>query len=110
MELKSPRVNAARMPNYIGQSVSVVAKVIKLTGNSVAIVELSDGGQIEVRLSADSHMRDSYVEIIGRVENANTLKMQTVLNLGDKIDMAVVNHTIELMHTPAMSQYWHTKP
>jgi hypothetical protein len=25
-------------------------------------------------------------------------------------DMAVVNHTIELMHTPIMSQYWHTKP
>jgi hypothetical protein len=69
-------------------------------------------------------MSDQYVEIIGVVESATRLKMFKVMNIGDKIgmrtfapcglvlrppaDMPAVNHTIELMHTSAMSRYWST--
>lgn len=73
-------------------------------------------------------MRDGYVEIIGQVVDSSTLKMLTSMNLGDNLgksiglnrgvwlnqgwhlDMQVVNHTIELMHTPIMAPYWGTKP
>lgn len=97
------------MSRYIGERVRVVAKIVKVNAPT-AMVELSDGGQIEVKLSSDSHMGGPYVEIIGQVENEKSLKMFKAINLGDNIDMAVVNHTIELMHTPVMSQYWSTKP
>ena len=69
-------------------------------------------------------MSDQYVEIIGAVESATSLKMFKVMNIGDKIgtcicapcclvlrppaDMPAVNHTIELMHTKEMSRYWST--
>ncbi|CAG7848734.1 SubName: Full=Uncharacterized protein {ECO:0000313/EMBL:CCA69956.1} [Serendipita indica DSM 11827] len=100
MDHKAPRVNAARMRSYLGETIN---------GNR-AVVELADGGDIEVSISDDGNIRDKFVEIVGKVETPTTLKMFTALNLGDNIDMAAVNHTIELMHTAVMAEYWGTKP
>ena len=66
---------------------------------------------------------DSYVEVVGRVIDANTVQMLTFINLGDDLgeffplfsvyyslmilfasihmlDMKLVNDTIELIHDP----------
>ncbi|KAG8759950.1 hypothetical protein FRC14_004503 [Serendipita sp. 396] len=104
-----PRINGKHLPKYVSQTVRVVAKVIRLQGER-AIVEMSDGAQIEVILSPDSHMSDQYVELVARVNSTSELRMYAVINLGDNLDMAAVNHTIELMHTRVMAPYWHTTP
>lgn len=109
MDHKAPRVNAARMRSYLGETVRCPCKIKSINGNR-AVVELADGGDIEVSISDDGNIRDKFVEIVGKVETPTTLKMFTALNLGDNIDMAVVNHTIELMHTAVMAEYWGTKP
>jgi len=109
MEHVSPRVNAARLPKYVGQTVRVIAKVVKFSGQR-AILELPDGGTVDVIVSNNSNMSDVYVEILARVEDAQTIKMLAVMNLGDKLDMAAINHTIELMHSQTMAAIWATKP
>ncbi|KAG8791464.1 hypothetical protein FRC17_008749 [Serendipita sp. 399] len=102
-----PRVNGKYLPNYISRVVRAIAKVVRLNGDR-AIVQLSDGAQVEVILSPDSHISDPYVELVARVNSKDELRMYTGINLGDNVDMDAVNHTIELMHTPVMAPYWHT--
>jgi len=43
---------------------------------------------------------DSYIEVVGRVDDANTVQMLAFINLGDDLDMKLVNDTIELIHDP----------
>jgi len=99
----STRVNAARLPEYIGQHVRLAGKVLKMNENR-ATVQASDGGQVNVQLStaslANTANMDSYVEVVGRVVDANTMNMLAFINLGDDLDMKVVNDTIELIHDP----------
>ncbi|KAF9234264.1 hypothetical protein BU15DRAFT_52826 [Melanogaster broomeanus] len=49
-ELQSPRVNAARLPSFVGRIVRLPCKVINFQAGG-ALVEASDGGQVEVRLT-----------------------------------------------------------
>ncbi|KAF8817062.1 replication factor A protein 3 [Phlegmacium glaucopus] len=95
----STRVNAARLPEYIGRHVRLACKVLKLNGDR-ATVEASDGGQVNVKLSAAANIVDSYVEVVGRVVDATTVQMHVCINLGDNLDMKLVNDTIELIHDP----------
>lgn len=81
--LASPRVNSARMPNFIGTTVHLPCKVLKVDllfrlhsaahadpidgwmralqfQDSSAIVEACDGGQVEVRLHPVSFPRSHF--------------------------------------------------
>jgi len=99
----STRVNAARLSEYIGRHVRLACKVLKMNENR-ATVQASDGGQVNLQLSTISLKKtanmDSYVEVVGRVIDANTMQMLAFLNLGDDLDMKLVNDTIELIHDP----------
>jgi replication factor A3 len=97
----STRVNAARLSEYIGRHVRLACKVLKLNENR-ATVQASDGGQVNVQLSAISLEKtanmDSNIEVVGRVVDANTVNMLAFMNLGDDLDMKLVNDTVELIH------------
>jgi len=95
----STRVNSARLQQYIGRTVRLACKTIKFQGD-IAIVEASDGGQVEIRLPRDANMSDTFVEVIGNVVDASTIKMMACVNLGSELDMKLVNDTIELIHDP----------
>ena len=129
---RSPRVNKALMANYQGQTVRLIAKLTtvrtwqslkRLIGTSshsamqfkddVAIVEASDGGEVEVKLlrvrtdgpyiySRDSaphhphsvwsqcHLQtfspsSTYLEVIGQVTNERTIKMVGYVGMGDDV-------------------------
>lgn len=76
---------------------------IQLKGE-VALVQAADGGQVNVKLTnvsmpysyavgrpwsdevaQDSNISDTYVDIIGKVDDANTIKMYLVSNWGSNI-------------------------
>jgi len=95
----APRVNSARLNNYVGRPVRLTCKVLRLQGD-VAIVEATDGGQIEVRLTRDPNMNDPFVEFIGTVVDSSTLKMMACINLGSDLDMKLANDVVELIHGP----------
>ncbi|KDQ13292.1 hypothetical protein BOTBODRAFT_372308 [Botryobasidium botryosum FD-172 SS1] len=97
MEHRTPRVNSARMTSYLGQTVRLTVKVIKLQG-STALVETSDGGQVEVKLVPDANVTDTYVEFIGQVTDAQSLNMLIVTNLGSDVDLKLVDGVVEMMH------------
>lgn len=100
----STRVNQARLGTYVGQTVRLVAKTLKIQGDS-AIVEASDGGQVEVRLPRDPPLTGTYNEIIGNVIDGSTIKMMSCIDLGSDLDTKLVNDIIELTHDPK----FHTK-
>jgi len=98
----SPRVNSARLGNFIGQTVRLVCKVERVKGMS-AIVRASDQGQVEIKMPVVDQLQDTFVEVIGTVEDANVIKMQACVNMGSDLDMDIVNDCIEMTHDPRFS-------
>ncbi|KAF9652318.1 hypothetical protein BDM02DRAFT_3183710 [Thelephora ganbajun] len=75
----TPRVNGARMNDYIGRPVRLICKVTKIVGNT-AIVEASDGATIE-----GAPTIEDYAEIVGTVTTASKIKMMTCINMGREL-------------------------
>ncbi|KAH8113802.1 replication factor A protein 3 [Phellopilus nigrolimitatus] len=97
MDHITPRVNSALLGKFIGRSVRLVCKVERVKGMS-AIVRSTDMGQVEVKMTTEGQIEDTFVEVIGMVEDSNVLKLQACINLGGELDMELVNDCIELCH------------
>ncbi|KAH9171322.1 hypothetical protein EDB89DRAFT_1971945 [Lactarius sanguifluus] len=66
-------------------------------------MEASDGGQVKVLLPAPPqphNVTDTFVEIIGTVVDASTIKFMACINMGSKLDLALVNQVVELTFDP----------
>ncbi|KAF8629423.1 hypothetical protein AX15_003472 [Amanita polypyramis BW_CC] len=103
-ELTSPRVNAALFPQYVGKAIRLVCKIVSVQ-DDMAIVQVSDGGELHVQMTRDQHIGDSgpFVELIGNVIDATTLRLMTCINLGQELDMSIVEGAIRLTHDPRFS-------
>ncbi|KAJ1310862.1 hypothetical protein OPQ81_009380 [Rhizoctonia solani] len=97
MENGNPRINSARMGQYVGRHVRLTCKVIKAQGDNI-IVQASDGGQVEVKLPTGRTATDNYVEILGKVVDSQRMVASEVFPHGDNIDLEVVDQLVELMH------------
>jgi len=95
----SPRVNSARLGDFVGRVVRLPCKVLNMRTSS-AIVEATDGGQVEVELPGDHNVTEVYQEFIGTVRDASTLKMQACIGFSTEFDMALANDSIELSFNP----------
>ncbi|KAG1740159.1 replication factor A protein 3 [Suillus paluster] len=96
----SMRVNAARLSGITGRTVRLPCKVLRLS-DDIAIVQASDGGQVEIqRKNVD--VTATYVEIIGSVVNESTIKAAAAIPLDSEgeLDMQLVNEVIELTFEP----------
>ncbi|KAI1788948.1 replication factor A protein 3 [Ganoderma leucocontextum] len=94
---RSPRVNKALMANYQGQTVRLIAKLITFK-DDVAIVEASDGGEVEVKLLRDFSPGSTYLEVIGQVMTERTIKMAGYVSMGDDVDMKLADQVVLIWH------------
>lgn len=95
--MRTPRVNSTLLGQYQGKTVRLIGKVLKLEGET-AIVEASDQGQVTIKLNRDSNFADQYVEIIGRVTGDTSISELTSYNIGDEIDMTMVDAVVRNSH------------
>ncbi|GAA6059748.1 hypothetical protein JCM10212_001956 [Sporobolomyces blumeae] len=98
MDRPTPRVNSAKLALYTGKTVRVCGKVVTLADDS-AILETSDGGQITVKLDRMTNLQDTFVEVVGRVDNDNTVTELVSQNLGDSFDLELAEKVVELTHS-----------
>jgi len=106
-EHSSPRVNSARLAQYIGKTVRLPCRVVKLHGNGEsAIVEASDGGEVVIKLARvqDVNMTTTHVEVIGKVVDAGTIQMLGCYEYEGVLDMKIVNQVVELTHDPRFAK------
>ncbi|KAG1753612.1 uncharacterized protein EDB91DRAFT_1242595 [Suillus paluster] len=83
----SIRVNAARLSGIKGRTVRLPCKVLRLS-DDIAIVEASDGGQVEIqRKNVD--VTATYVEVIGTVVNESTIKAMATLPLDSEGELGM---------------------
>ncbi|PFH53755.1 hypothetical protein AMATHDRAFT_136655 [Amanita thiersii Skay4041] len=104
----APRVNAALFPRYVGQVVRLTCKRLAVHGDT-ATVQASDGGELHVQMTNDMHMGDMgpFLELVGNVQDVTTMKLMTCVNLGDNLDLEMVDRTIQLIHSPKFSAgFW----
>ncbi|KAF7338306.1 hypothetical protein MVEN_02056000 [Mycena venus] len=99
----SQRVNSTLLPRFVGKVVRLTCRPIKLTPAGWT-VQASDGGEVLVTLMTDHLTPDAYYEVIGNVATPNSIKMFRSMNLGNDLDMPLVNDTINLMHDPRFYQ------
>ncbi|KAI0656917.1 replication factor A protein 3 [Cubamyces menziesii] len=102
-EHRSPRVNKALMDNFKGQTVRLIAK-IRNVRDDIAIVEASDGGEVEVKLLKTFHTEDAYIEVIGQVVDERTIKMMGYIELGNDVDMKLANDVVQIWHDPRFAK------
>ncbi|KAF8221077.1 replication factor A protein 3 [Tricholoma matsutake] len=95
----STRVNSSRLPKFVGKTVRLACKVLRQSGDNMT-VQASDDGEVLVQHCSNANITEPYVEIIGKVIDATTIRMLTCTNLGPELDMKLVNDTIELIHDP----------
>ncbi|KAL4079640.1 replication factor A protein 3 [Scleroderma citrinum] len=101
-EVISPRVNSARLPNFVGRTVRLPCKVLKFPTSTSAMVEACDGGEVEIQLNPSDTLTGTFVEVIGQVVGESKIKLLLGLTLdSDKeLDMKLVNDVIELTFDP----------
>ncbi|KDE07463.1 hypothetical protein MVLG_02327 [Microbotryum lychnidis-dioicae p1A1 Lamole] len=96
MERPTPRVNSVGLSQMgAGKVVRVVGKVISLDGD-YAVLELSDGGQVRVKLSRSANLADTYVEVIGKIDGEGSMSELSSCNMGASIDMPLLEKVTEL--------------
>ncbi|KAG7530718.1 hypothetical protein FFLO_04826 [Filobasidium floriforme] len=98
----TPRVNAARLAQYKSQTVRLTGKVVRMDGDT-AIIEASDGGQVQIKLHREANISDPFVEILGKVNDDLTIKVFSSMNLGSDLDLGVVEKVVQLAHTDKAS-------
>ncbi|KAL7416412.1 replication factor A protein 3-domain-containing protein [Mrakia frigida] len=96
MSVVTQRVNSAMLGDFRGKTVRLTAKVVKLNGDT-AIVEASDKGQVDLHLNRDAHLSETYVEVIGKVQEDLSIKVLWSIDMGSDLDMSVVDTVTKLM-------------
>lgn len=91
MDKPTPLINSSMLGHYSGQTVRVVGKVQKLTGNTL-LIQTSDSGTVEVTLNPDSDISGStYVEVTGKVAeggsslDGNQIREFTTVDAGENV-------------------------
>ncbi|THH21141.1 hypothetical protein EW146_g342 [Bondarzewia mesenterica] len=100
----STRVNSHHLASFVGHPVRIVGKILKFQ-DDIAIMEACDGGQVEIRLPrAEAEMTDTFVEVIGTVVDASTVKMMACTNMGSTLDMKLIKDVVDLTHDPKFAK------
>ncbi|KAJ9116668.1 hypothetical protein QFC20_000602 [Naganishia adeliensis] len=93
------RVNSARLGEYVGTTVRLTAEVKRMEGDT-AVVIASDGGEIQIQLHREANLATKFCEIIGRVNEDLSVKVLWSMNMGDDLDLSIVDKVVELSHGP----------
>ncbi|KAH8833844.1 hypothetical protein DL96DRAFT_1578579 [Flagelloscypha sp. PMI_526] len=100
-----PRVNSAKIPQFMGKPVLVACTVVQRTPDSATVVT-SDGGQITVQFNSalpenERPQDKTVVEIIGSVINSSTIKLMKCSRIGAPgatLDNTLFNDVVEMIH------------
>ncbi|EST09053.1 Replication factor A protein 3 [Kalmanozyma brasiliensis GHG001] len=102
MDKPTPLINSSMINQYAGQTVRIVGKVQKITGNTL-IMQASDHGTVEVALTPDSDISgSSFVEVTGKVSDGgsgmdgNLIREFTTVDCGDGVDLALVENVVQI--------------
>ncbi|EJD39572.1 replication factor A protein 3 [Auricularia subglabra TFB-10046 SS5] len=98
-ELVTPRINSSMLEAYVGRKVKLVGRAPK-SSSETALIQCSDGGQVEGRLVMPFVKMDTYVEIVCTVESAQNVSIFSLYNMGDDIALDKIDKTIVYAHDP----------
>ncbi|KAJ1024750.1 hypothetical protein NDA16_002790 [Ustilago loliicola] len=101
MDKPTPFINSSLLSQYTGQTVRLVGKVQKITGNTL-LLQTSDLGNVEVALNPDSDITGStFVEVTGKVSEVAggegwQVREFTTVDCGDSVDLGLVENVVQI--------------
>ncbi|KAK7017495.1 hypothetical protein VNI00_018624 [Paramarasmius palmivorus] len=104
----SPLIKSTHMSSYLGRRVRVVGHILEVREDqSFVLMQSSDGSEIKLVYEADWDLWGKptrYIEALGTVTDAQTIKLELFIPLGDNLDLQTVNATIDIIHDPRFRQ------
>ncbi|CBQ68761.1 related to single-stranded dna binding protein 12k chain [Sporisorium reilianum SRZ2] len=102
MDKPTPLINSSMLSQYSGQTVRIVGRVQKITGNTL-LITTSDQGSVEIALNPDSDISgSSFVEVTGKVSeggsslDGNQIREFTTVDCGDGVDLTLVENVVQI--------------
>ncbi|KIP12337.1 hypothetical protein PHLGIDRAFT_17705 [Phlebiopsis gigantea 11061_1 CR5-6] len=103
-DFTSPLVNSARLPDYQNKTVRLPCEVIRSDPNAnEVVVKASDGGQVRVKLVGGVTMKKGFFEVVGNVVNNEAIKAHAIIDLGENLDLSLVDFVVEKSRDPQFS-------
>ena len=93
-------VNGSMLKEFVGQTVSVIGKIVNLEQNMMQMtVQLADGKTAKVQLEEQlEDPLEGFVQMIVRVNRDTTLSCENLISFGPgEIDLDAYNGALEIM-------------
>ncbi|KAL7067046.1 hypothetical protein ACR3K2_26080 [Cryptosporidium serpentis] len=101
------RINKAELPKFINKQIRFVGRVLSVDGDT-ATFEAPDGGTVKCKVM--SPPPSMFVEVIAQVMPDLTLtQTDFMFDLGNSLNMELVNESIKLSLHPQLREYWEPK-
>ena len=91
------------LPSFSGRIVTLVGKVVS-QGGGMATIEACDGNQVQVQMSGEPYT-STIVEIVGIVNQDNSVTEYKYCPFGDDLDMGNYNQLVQLASGPYKSLF-----
>eukprot|EP00472_Partenskyella_glossopodia_P007188 CAMPEP_0197524858 /NCGR_PEP_ID=MMETSP1318-20131121/10169_1 /TAXON_ID=552666 /ORGANISM="Partenskyella glossopodia, Strain RCC365" /LENGTH=108 /DNA_ID=CAMNT_0043077931 /DNA_START=28 /DNA_END=354 /DNA_ORIENTATION=- len=89
------RVPGARLGEFVGQQVRIVGKISNFDGDN-ATVETDGGTAVKVvGINHGNQYSSQFVEVIARVQDANTVQELKAVSFGETFDLEMYNVAIK---------------
>ncbi|SIO73735.1 replication factor A protein 3, putative (RPA3) [Babesia microti strain RI] len=106
MGINGKRITGSMLPQYIGQTIRFVGKVVTAKGNYLL---LKSADNLEVSCTINSPIPSSkFIEVVARVRDSATIEQNgNLYSLGEDCDLDLMAKVISLSHNPTISQYYY---
>ncbi|KAJ0405592.1 hypothetical protein ATCC90586_000369 [Pythium insidiosum] len=94
----APRVNKKTLGAYVGRTVALVGLVESHQPTAV-VLRASDGGMVNVAPQPGSDYTSKYVEVIGRVQDSETIGEYAVTAFGENFELDTYDQFVQLAQT-----------
>lgn len=102
----TPSINAELMPRFLGQRVRLVCELEDPGDGITILAKTSDKASVTIQKDPRTNTPGTkYVEFIGTVIDARTLKEESNSNWGDSFDLAMHNECVHLMNGKYASMF-----
>ncbi|XP_064401836.1 uncharacterized protein LOC135347733 [Halichondria panicea] len=97
-ESSKPRVNTSMLSKHIGSRVCLVGKNLGvMKGGTSLNLEASDKQTVTANFPQPLRdPLDTYVELLGKVENDCSISVERIVNFGNDFDLDVYNEVIQI--------------
>mmetsp|Transcript_4711 Transcript_4711/g.6676 ORF Transcript_4711/g.6676 Transcript_4711/m.6676 type:complete len:106 (-) Transcript_4711:203-520(-) len=89
------RISGDRLSNHIGSTVRIVGRIMQIEDGKQAKIQMTEGVLVTVLGPSGQNYMKSYVEIVGKMEDATTIQEYKSIPIDDGFDLDTFNKMLK---------------